>query len=373
MKDDMGKTYYWNESTNQTSWEPPSRQGQASQDDGFEYDVTDLFHNLDTDGDGMLSLEEFSSWATSVTSVTNDAAKAYFDFADNDGDKKISTNEFVSFCEHYRAHIPALGHLRTAAGSVCSRFGGGSDDFAAEVRALFATVDKNCDGIVSLEEFRGWAPSLGIAHDDIEKYFVFADSDGDQRVSQREFHGFCEHYRAHIPALCHLHTEDSRKNDEELHLQAKNGNVEEVNRLLGARADPNGFKDWDDNTALHEAAHGGHAAVADLLLKARSDVNAQTSFGHTPLHTAGNGGYGDIVQMLLASKCDVNASGRNKWTALHVACREGFHAIAVTLASAGGDVNAQTAHGETPLSLALEQKRGEWEEVEKVLRGFGAG
>ena len=366
LKDDKGRTYYWNESTHETCWERPACM--EHDDDGF----ADLFHNLDTNTDGVLSFEEFTSWVTGVTSVTRDDAKAYFDFADADGDRTISSSEFVSFCQHYRAHIPALSHLRTAAGGVCPRFGGGSHDFAGEVRALFATVDKNCDGVVSFVEFRGWAPSLGIAHNDIEEFFAFADADGDKMISQNEFQDFCEHYRAHIPALRHLQTEESLKNDEELHLQAKNGITEEVKRLLAARADPNGFKDWDSNTALHEAAHGGHAAVAALLVGARGDVNALTSFGHAPLHTASNGGYADIVEILLAAKCDVNVSGRNKWSALHVACSEGFLAIAVMLADAGADVKAQTAHGETPLSLALEHKRGEWGQVEKVLRERGA-
>ena len=76
--------------------------------------------------------------------------------------------------------------------------------------------------------------------------------------------------------------------------------------------------------------------------------------------------------MLLSAKCDVHVSGKNKWTALHVACSEGSLAATRMLVDAGGDVNAQTLDGDSPLSLVLERKRGEWEQMEVLLRDAGA-
>ena len=83
VKDEQGRTYYWNESTQETSWDPPDQASPEDDSDGFENDVTNLFCHLDKNADGVLSFEEFATWVTGVTSVTDETAKTYFDFADS--------------------------------------------------------------------------------------------------------------------------------------------------------------------------------------------------------------------------------------------------------------------------------------------------
>ena len=83
VKDEQGRTYYWNESTHETSWQPPLDVVLPTDQDDFKHDVEELFCTLDKNGDGVLSFEEFSAWVADVTSVKPDAATAYFDFADS--------------------------------------------------------------------------------------------------------------------------------------------------------------------------------------------------------------------------------------------------------------------------------------------------
>ena len=83
VKDEQGRTYYWNESTHETSWNPPLDVVLPTDQDDFKHDVEELFCTLDKNGDGVLSFEEFSAWVADVTSVKPDATTAYFDFADS--------------------------------------------------------------------------------------------------------------------------------------------------------------------------------------------------------------------------------------------------------------------------------------------------
>ena len=62
-------------------------------------------------------------------------------------------------------------------------------------------------------------------------------------------------------------------------------------------------------TALHWAAHLGHAKVVRVLLAdQRVDVNFKSHNGQTALHTAAERGQDEVVQLLLSSdRVDVNA------------------------------------------------------------------
>jgi ankyrin repeat protein len=59
-----------------------------------------------------------------------------------------------------------------------------------------------------------------------------------------------------------------------LHTAAGRGDLDEVNRLLGAGADPDARDDVDNATPLHFAANAGHLDVVKRLLDAGADVNA---------------------------------------------------------------------------------------------------
>ena len=141
---------------------------------------------------------------------------------------------------------------------------------------------------------------------------------------------------------------------------ARDGQVEVVRSLLEEGADANAAR-GDGLTALHLAAGGGHAAVADALAAAGAAVEAGTRIGrYTPLHLAARGGHGAVVLRLLEAGADPNAATTNTGvTALHLAARaiDGGSVVA-TLLDHGADPNArETSAGQTPLIFAAAANR----------------
>ncbi|XP_041847233.1 oxysterol-binding protein-related protein 1-like [Melanotaenia boesemani] len=100
--------------------------------------------------------------------------------------------------------------------------------------------------------------------------------------------------------------EDTR--EDQLLLNAKEGNFLLIQRLLQSRIDQNGSfninrRSWSKTTsgwtALHLACNFGHKDVVEELLKAGVNVNLQDDMGDTPLHKAAYTGRKEIVLSLL--------------------------------------------------------------------------
>ncbi|CAK9014592.1 Poly [ADP-ribose] polymerase tankyrase-1 (ADP-ribosyltransferase diphtheria toxin-like 5) (ARTD5) (Poly [ADP-ribose] polymerase 5A) (Protein poly-ADP-ribosyltransferase tankyrase-1) (TNKS-1) (TRF1-interacting ankyrin-related ADP-ribose polymerase) (Tankyrase I) (Tankyrase-1) (TANK1), partial [Durusdinium trenchii] len=81
------------------------------------------------------------------------------------------------------------------------------------------------------------------------------------------------------------------------------GNLDEVYRNIFEDADvhePNQV----GNRPLHAAAHQGHIAVVEVLLRAGADPNAVGRAGNTPLHYAVKGGHVHVIRALLEHRAD---------------------------------------------------------------------
>ncbi|MBL6622005.1 MAG: ankyrin repeat domain-containing protein [Rickettsiales bacterium] len=139
--------------------------------------------------------------------------------------------------------------------------------------------------------------------------------------------------------------------NEQLLRAAKDGNSEEVKRLLEAKADVNA-KDVDGQTPLQFAAEYGHTGIAAALIAAEANVNAKARYGITPLHLAARNGHTNIVQELIAKGADVNAKNNIGYTPLLYAAANGHTKIAAALIAKGADVNAKNTFGGTPLHWA---------------------
>ena len=75
-----------------------------------------------------------------------------------------------------------------------------------------------------------------------------------------------------------------------LYFAADKGNKEMVALLLSHKASPNAL-DEEGFGPLHQAIAGGHLEIADMLIAAGADINAQDKYamlGLTPLHIAFN-------------------------------------------------------------------------------------
>lgn len=124
-----------------------------------------------------------------------------------------------------------------------------------------------------------------------------------------------------------------------------------INDQYGARCD----------TPLHLAARFGREDLAEALVGAAADVEAQNENGEHPLHVAAAYGHPAVVKVLLAGHADVGARDRGGRTPLHAAAfghggRENLDArieVAKLVLAAGADVNAREGgSGFTPLRYA---------------------
>ena len=143
-----------------------------------------------------------------------------------------------------------------------------------------------------------------------------------------------------------------------------------INKQYGAFCD----------TPLHFAAKFGREDLADPLIAAGADVEAQNGLHDRPLYTAATYGHPAVVQLLLARGANVNASDRWGKTALHAAAFglgtqsniEARIEVAKLLIAAGANVNAQeVGNGFTPLRYATSYESRNTAMAE-LLRSHGA-
>lgn len=140
---------------------------------------------------------------------------------------------------------------------------------------------------------------------------------------------------------------------------------ETVLLLMRAGADVN-VRGHYDATALYYAAFGGHAQIAQILIDAGADVDAQDAFGFSPLIKAAAGfmsvatsRHVDTVQVLLAAGANVDATTNDFWTSLMFAARGVFAGaganaeLVETLLEAGADRTARNRDGDTAFDIAV--------------------
>ena len=164
-----------------------------------------------------------------------------------------------------------------------------------------------------------------------------------------------------------------------LHIASKKGNLQIVNKLLEAKADPNPKNVITEysSSPLHLAIKKGHLQIIRRLLSAKADLNVLDRERYSPLHLATYYGELDVVKMLLSAKADPNLQGDtgnvtlvhskphpntpnfNRQhvemlceSPLHIASSEGHLEIAETLVENHSDLNIQTGQGYTPLHMA---------------------
>lgn len=158
------------------------------------------------------------------------------------------------------------------------------------------------------------------------------------------------------------------------------GKLDAMAVLLKAKADVNA-KDSHGHTPLHVAAAGNSRSdkMVGILLQHGADPSARNDRGETALHVAASCVAGQCqrpgtVEILLRHGADPDARSNQGETALHSAARPTCHGTAVveTLLRYGVDPRARNDQGETALHLAAGRAFQKGTEVLEVLMRCGA-
>ena len=146
---------------------------------------------------------------------------------------------------------------------------------------------------------------------------------------------------------------------------AEDGNINEVTRLLGKKADINYIhkrEDYGDTiakTPLTAAVLGGHAEVVKFLINRKAYVNlAEPCNGLTALHLAASHENFPIIELLMSRGAKHDARDRDRdrdrdgWTPLHLAANNDNKQAEACLLDHGADANVMDDIGKTPLMAA---------------------
>jgi cytohesin len=106
--------------------------------------------------------------------------------------------------------------------------------------------------------------------------------------------------------------------------------------------------------SLHQAAKDGNLEQVTKLIAAGADVNARDNRSQTPLHFAARNGHEEIARLLIAGGADVNVNmGDESWTPLLDAASKGHTKLVKLLLEKGAKVDVGDDYGYTPLYYAI--------------------
>lgn len=165
--------------------------------------------------------------------------------------------------------------------------------------------------------------------------------------------------------------------DQALYKAAEDGDVSEINRLLGVGANINCVIEGD-GSPLIGAARNGHLEAVGLLLDRGGDPNLAVLGDGNPLIMAAREGQANVVTLLLDRGARIDEVVPGDENALIQASGSGQLAVVKILVSRGADVNRrvwvdatpwQKGEWRTPLNMA---RRGKHNEVVTFLLASGA-
>ncbi|MEZ0262341.1 MAG: ankyrin repeat domain-containing protein [Alphaproteobacteria bacterium] len=150
---------------------------------------------------------------------------------------------------------------------------------------------------------------------------------------------------------------------------AYNNKVAHIEVLLAHGADVN-LGDGHARTPLRIAAEYGHEGLVQLLVtRYGAAIDRQDCYGGNPLAEAAAKGHVGITRFLIEQGADVNArSTMGGWTPLMWALTHGQVETATIIAQNGANPRLRNYFGQTALSLAQENKYGDKEKTEELVR-----
>ena len=140
-------------------------------------DIKKVFQELDTSGDGMLSIQEMVTGLRHMGVILDDeTAMILFRHFDRVGSGSIHFGEFVW------AFFNRRGFLRQWKKNT-------KDMNSDQIRTLFHRLDKNGDGRLTAKEFKGLLKTFGVEMHQLQVQMMMDrfDTDGDGEINEEEF------------------------------------------------------------------------------------------------------------------------------------------------------------------------------------------
>merc|ERR1719382_2071853 len=106
-----------------------------------------------------------------------------------------------------------------------------------------------------------------------------------------------------------------------------------------------------------EAAKMGKISAVESYLAAGNDIESKDSKGITMMAYAVGANRTNVVKLLMDKKASIAAVDTSGGSALHYAAAYGRKDLADYLCKSGAEVNKKTTAGQTPLALAVKNKR----------------
>merc|ERR1712136_31140 len=153
---------------------------------------------------------------------------------------------------------------------------------------------------------------------------------------------------------------ERKRQDEQLWMAAKAGNLDEVKRCLDP---PDGeppasinSKSLHNQTALHMAASAGSQELIAALLEALADIAAKTNAGLTPLHMASQRGHKEAALCLIESGSDIRWEAEDGSLPMHLAASGGFAEVVALLLDRGGSeqLSCRNRCGQRPEEVCMD-------------------
>jgi len=187
------KKFYWDESGRRHRIELPHAGETSALDEALmaikqaasnsfvqSLDIKKVFKDLDTSGDGMLSIEEMVIGLKHMGVILDDeTADILFRHFDSDGSGSIHFGEFVW------AFFNRRGFLRQWKRNT-------KEMTSEQIRTVFYRYDKNGDGRLNSKEFRSLLKTFGIEMHQLQVQMMLDrfDADGDGKIDMKEFFDF---------------------------------------------------------------------------------------------------------------------------------------------------------------------------------------
>lgn len=137
--------------SNYASYSSSSISSAQRQKPNFEEMANEIMSSMDSDGNGSINLDEFTSAIESSSSSSSSSSLSdIFSSIDTDGNKAMSSEEFMAALEASKPQ-----HKPDEMGSMPQPPPPPSNENSSSTKESYSALDTNKDGTISLEELLG--------------------------------------------------------------------------------------------------------------------------------------------------------------------------------------------------------------------------